>query len=260
MTGLNGESTDPPLPQQQIVMPRQFQDRPGHINDLAGLLGPLTSHYVCLRQLGNLAAVDPRDGKTLWVRRDLPEGCVVFGDDRYVFLIRPHRDEALVLRASNGEFMGMRKMPPIADERASDSCLAILGRKILLWQPQSGGCVLSLFDPLDGHQQWQGGKFAAGTLVRLINEKAVGLMEPGGRFVLYSLPDGRTIADLKLEAEPALRDLILLESGDKYFLLTSDSEPEDVVRRPGFPRQGGVSRQGNEVTSIIAHLSVQAGP
>ena len=28
-------------------------------------------------------------------------------------------------------------------------------------------------------------------------------MEPGGRFTLYSLPDGRTIADLKLEAEPA---------------------------------------------------------
>ena len=45
-------------------------------------------------------------------------------------------------------------------------------------------------------------------------------MEPGGRFVLYSLPDGRTIADLKLEAEPSLGDITLLQSGGKYFVLS----------------------------------------
>ena len=45
-------------------------------------------------------------------------------------------------------------------------------------------------------------------------------MEPSGRFVLISLPDGRTIADLKLEAEPSLTDMTLLASGDQYFLLT----------------------------------------
>ena len=145
------------------------------------------SHYVCFRRFGNLVAADPRNGKTLWIRRDLPQGCVVFGDDRYVFVLQPHRDEAMVLRASDGELAGMRKMPPIADKRASDSCLAILGRKILLWQPQQDRRVLSLFDPLEGRQEWPERKFAAGARVSLIGEKAVGVMEPGGRFVLYLL-------------------------------------------------------------------------
>ena len=166
------------------------------------------SHYVCFRRFGNLVAADPRNGKTLWIRRDLPQGCVVFGDDRYVFVLQPHRDEAMVLRASDGELVGMRKMPPIADKRASDSCLAILGRKILLWQPQQDRRVLSLFDPLEGRQEWPERKFAAGARVSLIGEKAVGVMEPGGRFVLYSLPDGRTIADLKLEARAVARAIL----------------------------------------------------
>ena len=38
-----------------------------------------------------------------------------------------------------------------------------------------------------------------------------------------SLPDGRTIADLKLEAEPSLREIALFESGSQCFLLTRGS-------------------------------------
>ena len=64
--------------------------------------------------------------------------------------------------------------------------------------------MLSLFDPLEGRQDWSERKFAAGARVSMIGEKAVGVMEPGGRFLLCSLPDGGTIADLKLEAEPSL--------------------------------------------------------
>ena len=53
------------------------------------------------------------------------------------------------------------------------------------------------------------------------------------------MPDGRTIADLKLEAEPSLGDITLLESGGKYFLLTSDSAADDGIRRRHAPGQGG---------------------
>ena len=62
-------------------------------------------------------------------------------------------------------------------------------------------------------------------------------MEPGGRFVLYFLPDGRTIADLKLEAEPSLGAITLLQSGGKYFVLTSHSAADGAVRHGHSPGQ-----------------------
>ena len=183
--------------------------------------------------------MDPRDGQTLWVRGDLPQDCIVFGDDRYVLVLAAHREEALVLRASNGESIGVRKMPPIADERAAASCLATLGRKVLLWQTSKGARVLSLFDPLEGRSDWPERKFAAGAQACLIEERALGIMEPSGRFVLYSLPDGRSMVEMKLEAEPALRDITLFESGSRYFLVTSDSPPDDLGQQQGFPFQRG---------------------
>ena len=68
-------------------------------------------------------------------------------------------------------------------------------------------------------------------------------MEPSGRFMLYALPDGQTIAELKLEAEAALRDLTLLEYGPDYLLLTSDSEPERAVGLPGGMQMPGGDRR-----------------
>ena len=108
MADPNADSADRPLPRVEIELPWQFQLQAGK-EDRLHVFGPLASHYVCFRRLDNLVAADPRDGKTLWIRRDLPQRCVVFGDDRYVFVLQPHRDEAMLLRASNGELMGMRQ-------------------------------------------------------------------------------------------------------------------------------------------------------
>ena len=53
-------------------------------------------------------------------------------------------------------------------------------------------------------------------------------MEPDGHFVLLELPSGRTIADLKLEADD-LSEIYLVHSGDQYLLLTQGN-----VQQPGF--------------------------
>ena len=243
MADPNADSPDRSLPRVDIVLPWQFENQAGRAEDRWHVFGPVSGHYVCFRRLGDLVAADPRNGKTLWVRRNLPQDCVVFGDDRYVFVLAAHRDEAMVLRASNGELVGTRKMPPIADKRAGDSCLAIVGQKDFAVADAERRLRVELVRPAGGPQLWPERKFAAGALARLIDEKAVGVMEPGGRFALYSLPDGRTIAELKLEAEAALRDITLLESGGNYLLLTSESEPERTRSscRAAFKCQAAIS-------------------
>ena len=70
-----------------------------------------TARYICVQRLRSLIALDPLTGATLWVRQDIPQGSVVFGDDEYVFVLPPDKPEALVLRALDGEYVGTRKIP-----------------------------------------------------------------------------------------------------------------------------------------------------
>ena len=58
--------------------------------------------------------VDPRSGETLWVRQGFPPGCELFGDDQYVFVLSPDREEATLLRATDGELLGTRKVPRLS--------------------------------------------------------------------------------------------------------------------------------------------------
>jgi len=181
----------------------------------------------------------------------MPFGCDLFGDDEYLFALPPDTDEATVLRAWDGEVVGKRRIPritrrqmlPSGEQKAvfgrfEETCRATFGRKLLLWWPEGNQCVLTLVDPFEGRDLWRGRKFAANAVVTVVNNEVVGVMEPGGRFVLVSLPDGRTIADLKLEAEPSLNG-ISLDVGDQYLLLAHSSQGE--ANAPQFqPMPGGL--------------------
>ena len=171
---LTSSSVDPfglhPFPVALGNLPWQFTqsyDRPN-------LLGPVNGRYVCFRRFRNLVAVDPRNGETLWVRRDVPSSSDLFGDDEYLFVLSPDREEAMLLRATDGELLGTRKVPrlhgrqmlPNGEEKMvfahlEDSCLAALGRRLLLWWPEGDNRVLTLVDPLEGRDVWPGRKFSA---------------------------------------------------------------------------------------------------
>jgi hypothetical protein len=123
---------------------------------------------------------------------------------------------------------------------------------MLLWWPEGGQRVLTLVDPLEGRDLWRGRKFSNNAKTCVVNNELVGVMEPTGRFVLISLPDGRTIADVKLEAETSFNDVMVLASGDQYFVLTRSSRGESNIQpMPGAPydpihkgRLYAIDRQG----------------
>jgi hypothetical protein len=238
------------LPPQLANMNWQLQHMFSQVHDQSKLLGPVCRDYASFQRFHSLMVVDPRNGETLWARQNVPSNSDLFGDDEFVFVLPPESDEAKVFRASDGELVGTRKVPrvvgrqvlPSGEQRAiygrfDESCLATLGRNLLLWWPDGNQRVLTLVDPLEGRDLWRGRKFAAGAHACVVDDKVVGVMEPGGRFVLVSLPDGRTIADLKLEAEPLLTELTLLASGGQYFVLTRTSQGENNA--PGFQPMPG---------------------
>jgi len=90
-------------------LPWQWQQQFAHSYDRSNLLGPVTNEYVCFQRFRNVVAVDPRNGETLWVRQDVPPGSDLFGDDQYVFILSPDREDAMLLRATDGELLGRGK-------------------------------------------------------------------------------------------------------------------------------------------------------
>jgi len=238
-----------------LNLPWQIRQQVARSQGQSGCSQLLDSRYICFQQFRDLVAVDPISGETLWVHQDLPLGCELFGDDEYVFALPPDREEAMLFRAADGEPLGTRKVPrQSVRQRLSDgteknsfspfknSCLAALGRKLLLWWPEGNERTLTLVDPLEGRDIWPGRKFSNRARACVVGEEAVGVMEPDGRFVLISLPDGRTIADLKLKAERSLIGITLLRSGDQHFLLTRSS-PDNVQTVPMQPMPGGSFEQ-----------------
>ncbi len=101
-----------PLPLANL--PWQWQHQLAQSYDRTSLLGPVTNQYVCFQRFRNLAAVDPRNGHTLWVRQDVPAGSDVFGDEQHLIVLSPDREEATLLRATDGELLGTRKVPRLS--------------------------------------------------------------------------------------------------------------------------------------------------
>jgi hypothetical protein len=193
--------------------------------------------------------VDPLTGESLWVRQDIPPGSEVFGDEHYLFVLSPGSDEASVYRAIDGQLLGTRKVPRPkfagnvnyvnygvyglyqfgGTSALSNSGIDFLGRYALTWQQgvDNNGRVLGLFDPWQQKAVWPLRTFASGACVSVVNNEAVGVLEPGGHFVLVALADGRTIADLQLAVRPhfPMTELVVTRMGDQYIVLAHDNRP-----------------------------------
>ncbi|MBN1588712.1 MAG: PQQ-binding-like beta-propeller repeat protein [Pirellulales bacterium] len=194
--------------------------------------------YYCYRKFRRCTAVDPLSGETLWTRRHLPPKCIVFGDSRRVFLVEVGKTEATVLRASDGERLPETRVVPPRQE-----WIATLGCNILQRRARDGGRHrVELFDPWKQKTLWKSETFAAKAKMCCVNHDAVGVMEPDGRFVMFALPSGEKRIDVRLAPEPDLEDMVLLDSGSGYILVTNTQAKPKSTR-------GMIRRQLSGVTS-----------
>jgi outer membrane protein assembly factor BamB/tetratricopeptide (TPR) repeat protein len=217
----------------------------GYSKGRPGGLGPVTAGYTCFQRYRDLIAADPMTGKVLWIRRGTVAGSTLFGDDRFLFAAAPNTTEATVFRALDGKLLGKRKVPRFTaatqilpggtthttPSSSGESCIAILGRELLVWNIKDGQASLGRFDPWQQRQVWPARKFSTGAKFDMAGQEAIGVLEPGGRFVLIGLADGRMIADVKLERERNVSSVCVFRSGEQYVLVTIDSAPQNDPNR-----------------------------
>lgn len=218
-------------------------------------LGPVNERLVCFQRFRDCVAVDPLDGRTLWIRREIAAGSMIFGDEQYVLVVPPNQAEAQVLSAVDGSLLERRKLPP------PEQWLATSGRDILLARRERD-FTLERYDPWLKRTVWKSRKFSfdarvtgagadASTAANKspIAGEAIGVVEPGssnrgtersGRFTLLATDNGRALVDAPIAAEPALADAFLFTSREHHILVVSrqpaaGDQPVPTQPMPGVP-------------------------
>jgi len=196
-----------------------------------GVIGPITSSGCIFQDQRRLMCVDPLTGETRWSRTDVPPGCDLFGDDRYVFATPNGSDTALVFSAIDGRALGRRKLPPW------DEQLTTRGRTVIRWSPADAGDMeLSAMDALTGDVAWRR-QFAADSFVDLDRSQYVAVVEAEGRAVILDVDAGETIVEQEIPRQPSVEQIHLL-AGDASFVLAIEqrrSRSPDRIVRPFTP-------------------------
>lgn len=186
--------------------------------------GPLTSGGVCFQRGRQIICVDPLTGQSLWERASIPQAEIpqqahLFGDDELLFVadakIDSKQDEALVLSAVDGQFLGKRKV------EQPDRRWATHGRRVLGIEVSNSIVNLRLYDAWEPTTPLWTKRLASGSRGFLIESEELALLEASGQFTLISLADGKLRYSVPLEAEPSLTWIQVIRSRDQYLLLAS---------------------------------------
>jgi outer membrane protein assembly factor BamB len=180
-----------------------------------GTTGPLTADVFCFQRQRHLMAVNPLTGQTLWTRRGVSPGSDLFGDDELIFVMSPGSDEATVYSAIDGQELGRRKAPSLEQQ------LMRRGRCILIWQQTGNRGVLKYRDIWSERDLWQR-TFTNVAKPWPIEDEAVAVLEPSGKFVILDAIDGREQLVAEVPAEKTLNEIYVLRSADRDILITNN--------------------------------------
>jgi hypothetical protein len=214
-----------------------------------GLMGPVLENGVTFQRASDLICADPIRGDTLWVRHDIPPGSDLFGDDQVLLCVPPGSNErqveAIALGPLDGTELGKCQVPLMGHGWKR---IATLGRRVLEWNEGDESSSLALTDPWEQRTVWSrtfSGPSESRPAIWLLENRAVGVFQRSGKFVLLNLADGQAQIEQQLLPEPELSGIYLIGSGDQIFLMTH------VGQTAGKPNQ--------LVTSVSAGRTVVTG-
>ncbi|MEQ8787383.1 MAG: PQQ-binding-like beta-propeller repeat protein [Pirellulaceae bacterium] len=179
-----------------------------------GQIASLSEAGVCFQFGQRLICLDPLTGQEIWSRNGFPEGCDVFGDERFVFAIPPNGSSAAVYSTSDGSLLGSRTLN---DEQHR---WATHGRNLLAWSEQGESLELQLIDLWTGDVLFKR-SYAQGTKASIVDHHEVAVYETDGRFTMFRLQDGKERFSITLAAEPRLASIYVQRRAEQYLLMTN---------------------------------------
>lgn len=191
------------------ILPADTYGRP------IGSMGPVNYNGVCFQRFRDLVCVDPLSGEVQWTRKNIQQGCDIFGDEELLFVVPSDGGDALVVRAMDGELLGKRRIPMV------DQRMVTIGRKVVQWRVESNRPSVVMFDPWTNTDLWRH-RFEPGAKASIVGEQAIGVLEGNGQFTIIDLATGKLLTQQKLELNlAALLHIYMLKSRDQYILVTN---------------------------------------
>jgi outer membrane protein assembly factor BamB len=177
-----------------------------------GVIGPVTSQGCVFQDQRRLVCVNPISGEVLWSRGDVPPGCDLFGDDRYVFATPVGARMAKVYSAIDGRALGEARVPAWSEQ------LATRGRQVIRWtKNRQGEFQLAAVDPLTKQVAWSH-DFALGARVDVDIDRFIAVAEPKGRATIIDAETGAVVSDHPqlFTPQPRLDQVHLAVGADSY--------------------------------------------
>jgi outer membrane protein assembly factor BamB len=198
-----------------------------------GNIGPIGVDAVILQRQDALVAVHALTGETLWVQRELPLGCDLFGDKDFILAVPPNSTEAKVFNTADGTEL---RTCVVASESKR---VATLGRKIVAYSRTGSQNTVALIDPWTKQTLWST-PLERSTQIWNVDNEFVGAMEPSGHFRLFNMVDGKTVVDQQLEPEPRMDGILIYPDKNQYTLITHHAAPlptpnDTILPVPGEP-------------------------
>lgn len=178
----------------------------------------------CLGEIGlvyqrgrTLCCASPVTGDLQWTRDDVPPGSELFGDGEVLCVLPPASQEVLLFDAVDGHELGRRpSVPP--ENRVLTS-----GRCILSWVDMGDRkCELRCQDIVLNRQRWFQ-PFDAQARGWIVDNEAIAVFEPSGKFQLLNAEDGQPLVSAMLDKETKLGDIYVLAGRDHYTLLVNEA-------------------------------------
>jgi outer membrane protein assembly factor BamB len=181
--------------------------------EIGSLVSPVTRGGVVLQQFRELVCVDPLTGVRKWRRENVPQGSELFADDELLLVFPPGENRALVVRMLDGELLSERKVP------SRELRVTALGRLLLAFRTEAGRPVLALRDLAADKDVWTQ-PCEAGCKAALLGSRAVGVRDANGNFRLWSLPEGKLLAQLSMPEPREVKAIYLIDAGATAIVAT----------------------------------------
>lgn len=201
------------------VFPVDGADKP------VGQIGPTGRRGVCFQAEGELVCLDLLTGDEIWKRSESFGGCDLFGDDELLFVIPDvgffgdavpedyySGQTVLVYSMVDGRELGRRSLEQGVERW--ETC----GRNVLVYSASGGDVELRLIDVWSGEILLKR-RCTAAVRATIVDHEELAVLEPDGRFALYSLADGRPRFTAQLEPEARLAAIHVLRYDDQYLVM-----------------------------------------
>jgi outer membrane protein assembly factor BamB len=188
----------------------------------------MLSEELIVYQVGErITAADPLTGEPRWIRENARPNSRIFGDEKNLAVVAPDATSAFIARAADGEILNVVNLPE------ADRQVAYLGMHLIAWTTGKNQQYMESRHLASGKTHW---KIACpeGTAFRKVGTEELALFQPGGKFLVVSLADGKAIVNANLDFGKVRHTHEVLRLANCYLLLSAQDNPAAGLGRNPF--------------------------